>query len=51
MAAGNLLRDIYGQPWWVGLIAGAVFLGLFVLIFGRRSQPYRVEDRDIPVEV
>ena len=37
---GNVLRDVYGQPWWVGMIAGAVILWILVLLIGRRAQPY-----------
>lgn len=39
VALGNVLCGVYGQPWYVGLGAGTVFLALVVLIFGRRAVP------------
>lgn len=40
IVVGNILRDVYGQPWWLGMILGAVILLVVVLAFGRSAQPY-----------
>ena len=39
MGLGDVMCSVYGQPWYYGLAAGAVFLALFVLIVGRRVVP------------
>jgi len=39
MGLGDVMCSVYGQPWYYGLGAGAVFLLLVVLIFGRRAKP------------
>ena len=38
---GDILCSVYGQPWYVGVGAGTLFLVLFVFIFGRRAVPVR----------
>ena len=44
MGLGNVLCNVYNQPWYYGVAAGTVFLLLVVLIFGRRpkliEEPY-----------
>jgi len=37
VGAGNVLCNIYGKPWWMGVLAGVVALLLIVLILGRRA--------------
>ncbi len=37
MGLGDVMCSVYGQPWYLGLAAGAVFLALFVFIIGRRT--------------
>jgi len=41
MGAGDVLCNVYHQPWYVGLGAGAIALVLIVLIVGRKpvAQP------------
>ena len=39
MGLGDVMCSVYDQPWYYGVGAGAVFLLLVVLIFGRRSEP------------
>ncbi|MHC4064025.1 MAG: Na+/H+ antiporter NhaC family protein [Planctomycetota bacterium] len=36
VVAGNVLCNVFGRPWWTGLLAGLVLLLAFVLIVGRR---------------
>ena len=38
MGLGDVLCSVYHQPWYFGLGAGAIFLTLVVLIFGRRPR-------------
>jgi len=38
VVCGNILCDVYGQPWYVGLGAGTIALLLIVLIVGRRPK-------------
>jgi Na+/H+ antiporter NhaC len=37
VGAGNVLCNMYGKPWWMGLLAGLAALLLIVLIVGRRA--------------
>jgi Na+/H+ antiporter NhaC len=39
MGLGDVLCSVYQQPWYVGLGAGAIFLILALLLFGRQAQP------------
>ena len=39
MGFGDVMCSVYDQPWYSGLGAGAIFLILVVLIFGRRAKP------------
>jgi Na+/H+ antiporter NhaC len=39
MGLGDVMCSVYKQPWYYGLGAGAIFLVLVLLIFGRRAQP------------
>ena len=36
VVAGNLLCNVWGQPWWASLLAGAAMLVAIVMIVGRR---------------
>ncbi len=38
MGLGDVMCSVYHQPWYFGLGAGAIFLTLVVLIFGRRPK-------------
>lgn len=42
MGAGDVLCNVYNQPWYVGIGAGAVALILVVFIFGRDVQPQEI---------
>ena len=39
MGFGDVMCSVYHQPWYFGLGAGAIFLILVVLIFGRQARP------------
>ena len=39
MGLGDVLCSVYHQPWYYGLVAGALVLLLIVFVFGRRPQP------------
>ncbi len=39
VGCGNVVCDVYNQPWYYGLGAGTVLLFLVFLIFGRRPKP------------
>ena len=39
MGFGDVMCSVYHQPWYFGLGAGAIFLILVVLIFGRQAKP------------
>jgi Na+/H+ antiporter NhaC len=38
MGVGDVLCNVYHQPWWLGLVAGAALLFLIVAIVGRRPK-------------
>ncbi len=40
MGVGDVVCNVYHQPWYYGLGAGAVLLLLWVLIVGRKPKPY-----------
>ena len=48
MGFGDVMCSVYDQPWYYGLGAGAVFLLLVVLIFGRRVKPLSPPPDDGP---
>jgi Na+/H+ antiporter NhaC len=39
LACGDIACSVYGQPWYVGLFAGASILFVVVLVLGRRAKP------------
>ncbi len=39
MVLGDVMCSVYGQPWYYGLAAGAVFLTLWIFAFGRQPVP------------
>jgi len=49
MAFGDVMCSVYHRPWYYGLGAGAVFLSLVVLIFGRRVKPLSPPDDGPPI--
>jgi Na+/H+ antiporter NhaC len=49
MAFGDVMCSVYEQPWYFGLGAGAVFLVLVVLIFGRQAKPRVSPPRPEPI--
>ncbi|MHC5109601.1 MAG: Na+/H+ antiporter NhaC family protein [Planctomycetota bacterium] len=38
IGAGEIACGVYKQPWYIGLGAGAIFLMLFMIAFGRRTK-------------
>ncbi len=39
MGLGDYLCSVKGQPWYLGLAAGSLFLVVFIFLFGRRTAP------------
>ena len=39
MGLGDYMCSVKGQPWYLGLAAGSLFLVAFIFVVGRRTAP------------